>query len=92
MPYVPDLSLIPGAAMWGIFTAECQTTGCGGQKRFYFCNGMKLKVGDPLPSGSEDPNFDKCVRCKCKSLIVSKVPDELIPVPPRTGFWKIPNE
>ena len=86
MPFVPyDYPTI-----WGTITAACQTPDCGWTKRFQFSNGMRLNVGDPLPSG-EDPTFNICMKCKCKNLKVTKVPEEPVTVA-RTGFWKVPIE
>jgi hypothetical protein len=86
-----DPSLIPSATrIWDYLYAACDQPDCGWTKKFLFSNGMKLKPGDPLPSG-EDPDFDTCMKCKRKSLKVTQVP-EYPTVSQRTGFWKVPTE
>lgn len=91
MPFELDPATIPSAArLWGTITAACSYPGCGWKKKFQFSNGMKLQPGDPLPSG-EDPEFDTCMKCKRKSLIVTSVPSEVTVNQP-TGFWKVPTE
>ena len=90
MPFVTDPSTVPSyAQLWGTFTATCSYPGCNWTKKFQFSNGMKLEVGDPLPSGGE-PNFDTCMRCKHKMMKVTKVPEVRTQTQPN-GFWKIPT-
>ena len=91
MPFTLDPNLAPSyAQLWGTFTAACSHPGCDWTKTFQFSNGMRLEVGDPLPSG-EDPNFDTCMKCKHKTLKVTTVPSTRTQTQP-TGFWKVPTE
>lgn len=92
--YDYDPNYVPSDTyLYGCYEATCHDASHASQpwvKRFSFVNGMKLDIGDPLPSG-EDPNFDTCGRCKKKTLVISKVPDSL-PAPQPEGFWRIPTE
>jgi hypothetical protein len=88
MPTI-DVSQLPSYVL--LFEdIEATCTVDGWKKKFKFVNGMRLRVGDPLPRG-EDPNFDTCMRCKRKSMRVTKVPEAPSPLPPR-GFWRVPTE
>lgn len=91
MPFTPDPTRIPSySQLWGTFTAACGYPGCNWTKKFQFSNGMKLEVGDTLPSG-EDPNFDTCMKCKRKMLKVTSVPVQTSQTQ-SVGFWKVPTE
>lgn len=90
MPQYPiDPSYVPSDALLFEYY-EATSAFCGWIKRFPFVNGMKLEVGDAVPSG-EDPNFNVCTRCKRQDLTITKVPVRM-PPPPPVGFWKIPTE
>lgn len=84
-----DESLNPSMAkLWGDYEAVC--TFCGWLKKFIFSNGMKLQVGDPLPTGGEI-DFETCRRCKRQVMKVTKIPELPKPAGPQ-GFWKVPTE
>jgi hypothetical protein len=70
---------------------EARCTHCGWERRFTQAISAGLRVGDLLGSVAEDPNFNRCNRCKRQKMLVTKVPEYL--TESRTqGFWKVPEK
>jgi hypothetical protein len=79
----------PSDPLYGEYQARCSF--CDWEKKFEQAHSCGLKIGDTVFSISEDPNFNRCNRCKRQMLIVTAVPPGPTPEPP-VGFWKIPTE
>jgi hypothetical protein len=72
---------------FGDYEAVCDN--CGWHKKLRESQSSGLKLGDLL-FRSEDPNSNRCNRCKRTVMRVTKVPHRsTIQVP--TGFWKVPD-
>lgn len=63
---------------------------CGWKRKFQQAISSGLQVGDILFAIVENPNFNRCGRCKRSRLRVTKVP-EFGTTPKPKGFWKIPQ-
>ena len=75
--------------LYAEYTAQCEH--CGWEKKFEQAQSCGLKIGDTVFSISEDPNFNRCLRCKRLKMVVTAVPPGPEPTRPQ-GFWMIPTE
>jgi hypothetical protein len=71
------------------YVAKCEH--CGWEKKFEQAMSCGLKIGDVVFRLAEDPNFNRCNRCKRRRLIVTSVPAPHAVSRP-VGFWNIPTE
>jgi len=74
--------------MDGQYEARCAQ--CGWTKTFTTTQSCGLQVGDMLYRDADNPNFDRCNKCKRQMMVVTQAPPK--PEPPRPhGFWRVPT-
>jgi hypothetical protein len=72
------------------YEAACDYPGCGWTTKVRMHSGVGLKVGDLVYRDPENEVFGRCVKCKRRSLRITKVPPQESPPDPK-GFWKLPD-
>ena len=78
------------AVSTGDYEAQCSY--CGWEKLFKQSQSCGLKIGDTLFEIDDEPDFNRCNRCKRQQLIITTVPLNEQKIEGPEGFWKVQTE